>query len=207
MGRRTKTAFLIIELLLYCSFLLLDCLSDTDTKWIKYASIFLIALFSMQSRDKVITAALCLTAAADVFLLVLDQNHAIGIMLFVTVQILYSLHLESKKILMVQLILILASCVLSAAYKQIDALAIGYISVFLLNVVHAAFYCSQNQKIQNTLFFAGLILFFCCDLCVGYYNIGSGPLWHFSRVAMWAFYLPGQILILMSAIPSQGDYS
>ena len=30
------------------------------------------------------------------------------------------------------------------------------------------------------------------------YNIGAGVLHSFARVAMWGFYLPGQILILLS---------
>ena len=207
MKRSAWIAFLVAEAILYCSFLFLDLQTETDTKWLKFFTILLISVVSFWSGDKIIHAALCLTAAADVFLLVLDQWYGIGIFLFFIVQLLYSVHLRSKTILRFQIVLITASFIITLLTKQIELFAIGYITVFLLNLIHAASYAAQLKGRQSALFFLGLLLFFCCDLCVGYYNIGSGSVWAFARVAMWGFYLPGQILILLSAFSNQGETS
>ena len=72
MKRSAWIAFLTAETLLYLSFLFLDLRTGADTKWLKFASILMVALMSFQLNDKIVTAALCLTALADVFLLVLD---------------------------------------------------------------------------------------------------------------------------------------
>ena len=50
----------------------------------------------------------------------------------------------------------------------------------------------------------GLILFTCCDVCVGLQNLfrwfpdAGGPLVAFARVGMWLFYLPAQVLLAQS---------
>ena len=206
MRRSMLAAFLIIEALLYGSFLFLDLQTDVDTTWLKFVSILIIAVMSMLAKNKVFTAALCLTAAADVFLLVLNRWYILGIFIFIVVQLLYSISLDSRKTFYCQLILIFASVTLLLITQNIDALAIGYIMVFLINLLRAGLQYWQKRDKQALLFFSGLLLFFCCDLCVGYYQIGSGSLWHFARIAMWGFYLPGQILILLSDLLFQGDH-
>lgn len=42
----------------------------------------------------------------------------------------------------------------------------------------------------------GLLLFVACDICVGAWNLGLFP--GFARVGMWLFYLPSQVLIVLS---------
>lgn len=207
MKRSMQFLFLTTELFLYSAFLLLDLFSNTDTKWLKFAAILLIALMSFLSDDKTITAALCFTAAADIFLLLLDQNYGVGIFLFILVQLLYSRSMNAKKILRFQILIALFSAFLFIVSRKTECLACGYITVFLMNLIHACFLYSRNKSKQGFLFLLGLAMFFCCDLCVGYYNIGTGALWNFSRIAMWGFYLPGQVFILLSAISKQGDKS
>ena len=54
------------------------------------------------------------------------------------------------------------------------------------------------------LFALGLTLFVGCDVCVGIFNLpGLLPdaLYQFSRIGMWLFYLPSQVLIALSAYP------
>ena len=206
MKRSAWIAFLTVETLLFLSFLFLDLRTGVDTKWLKYASILLVALMSFQLNDKIVTSALCLTASADVFLLVLDRWYVVGLLLFYVVQLLYSLHLHSKKMLSMQTILLVFSGLLALLYRRMEPLAVGYITVFLLNLFHAAFFAMRAKGRQTFLFAFGLLLFFCCDLCVGYYNIGKGTLWDFSRIAMWGFYLPGQVLILLSAVTNEGEF-
>ena len=205
MKRSAWIAFLTAETLLYLSFLFLDLRTGADTKWLKFASILMVALMSFQLNDKIVTAALCLTALADVFLLVLDQWYIVGLLLFCIVQLLYSLHLHSQKMLSMQIVLLIFSAILVLAYRRMEPLAVGYITVFLLNLFHAASFAIRAKGRQTILFAFGLLLFFCCDLCVGYYNIGEGALWEFSRIAMWGFYLPGQVMILLSAVINEGE--
>ena len=207
MKRSVWITFLVAEALLYCSFLFLDLQTSIDTKWLKFSSILLIAVMSFWSDNKTISAALCLTATADVFLLVLNHWYGVGILLFFSVQLLYAFHLHSGKLLRIQFILMIASIIITLITKHIELFALGYITVFLLNLFRAASHIVQTRNRQAVLFFLGLLLFFCCDLCVGYYNIGFGSLWAFSRVAMWGFYLPGQVLILLSAFVQKGDPS
>jgi len=52
-------------------------------------------------------------------------------------------------------------------------------------------------SVRRWIFAAGLTLFVCCDLCVGMFNLGI--LRAFSSVGMWLFYLPSQVLIVLSA--------
>ena len=207
MKRSLRIALLVTEALLYCAFLYLDLFTDVDTRWLKYGSILLIALTSLCIDEKLLTCALCLTAAADAFLLVLDRWYAAGVLLFLIVQLLYSLHMRSRRTLYAQLILTILSIVLSVSSGRLEALAGGYILVFLINLIRAGFHAAEIRSKESLLFFLGLLLFFCCDLCVGWYHIGNGPLWSFARVAMWGFYLPGQVLILLSAFSNQGDRS
>ena len=206
MRRSILFAFLITETLLYISFLFLDIQTEADTKWLKFASILMVAFMSFQLNDKIVNAALCLTAAADIFLLVLDQWYVVGLLLFFIVQLLYSLRMNSKKILSIQIILLIASAILVLVQRRTEPLAAGYIISFLLNLLHAASGAMRTRARQATLFAIGLLLFFCCDLCVGYYNIGRGSLWAFSRIAMWGFYLPGQVLILLSVASNEGEF-
>ena len=59
---------------------------------------------------------------------------------------------------------------------------------------------------RGRLFVLGLVLFFCCDLCVGVHNApGLFPagLTAFARVGMWLFYLPAQVLITLSGLPEE----
>ena len=46
------------------------------------------------------------------------------------------------------------------------------------------------------MFAIGLLLFTCCDICVGAWNLGLLP--GFTRIGMWLFYLPSQVLIVLS---------
>ena len=207
MKRATMNVFLTAEIILYCAFLLLDLFTSADTKWLKFAAILLVALMGFRSERREITAALCLTAAADVFLLVLDRWYDFGILLFIIVQLLYAVSMRAKKTIFIQFAIVLIAVVLYFVTGKTEIMACGYITVFLCNLIHAGIKAAIVKDRKTILFFTGLALFFCCDLCVGYYNIGTGPLRGFCSVAMWGFYLPGQVMILLSAIKNQGDNS
>ena len=85
------------------------------------------------------------------------------------------------------------------------------VRLFLLHIKNSAEQKNLTPCLfKNTkLFFIGLILFLLCDLNVLIYNlgdflnIGSGfyrTLQNISEVLMWAFYLPSQVLIVLSGV-------
>ena len=66
---------------------------------------------------------------------------------------------------------------------------------------------NSESRVQLVQFLIGMILFFLCDLCVGFYNMSyyidfQSPiemiLEKISVLGMWGFYYPGQILIALS---------
>lgn len=211
MNRKLWIGFLLLESVLYLAFMLLDLFQFGDTTWLKFLSILLVAFAGLLQAKKpdsrLLAAALCLTACADVFLLVLDRWYALGIGLFMIVQILYAVRLGSGKLLALQIIAANLAFLLLMSFGIIPALAGEYILFFAVNMLHAGAMALNGRERKSLFFFVGLALFFCCDLCVGLYNIASGALWQFARVAMWGFYLPGQVLILASGRDLGGNAS
>ena len=159
-----------------------------------------------------IASALVFTVTADWFIVFGNEN-LIGIFSFCAVQTIYIFVIESKKAFTAILvrIIICASAVLALhTYFPDDMLLIGaalfYGISFIGNVIH------QSIKTHRTgtgrLFLAGLILFVLCDINVLFYNLGGfvniglsyyDVLQSISLVLMWAFYLPSQVLIVLSS--------
>ena len=78
--------------------------------------------------------------------------------------------------------------------SPLNLLAALYFTAFVCNA-------AQSLSIKNALFSAGLILFLCCDICVGVHNVPelfSAGLRSFADIGMWLFYLPAQVLITLS---------
>lgn len=201
----TRHFFLGAEALLYLAFLSMDLLRLGDTTALKFLSICLVALMGLlYARRAELRTAFVLTAFADLFLLVLDRHYPIGIALFFIVQTCYALYLDPPKGLIPRIVCVLSVTILFLFLKigTLESLALGYITLFLCNLVRAGFKAKQQP-----LFFLGLLLFFCCDLCVGMYQISAGALYQFARIAMWGFYLPGQVLILLSTAQLGGNHS
>ncbi|MCI9368383.1 MAG: hypothetical protein HFF19_08940 [Oscillospiraceae bacterium] len=217
MARKELTAaFLAAEGLVYVLFLSqdLDLFSQYDTVPLKYAGILLCLAFALLScvrwrGDKLVPLALALTAGADWFLLVRGDHYAVGVALFLCVQTVYLLRLRRLGA--------------GAAYPLRAGLALGAgLGLYLLNIASplnllAGLYFSQllsNTVLAWTvhgrpgrLFAAGLTLFVGCDVCVGLFNLHpANPLLYFSTgVGMWAFYLPSQALVALSALPPKEE--
>lgn len=195
MERSIRRVFLGAELLIYLTFLLMDLLRLGDTTVLKFASICMVGLMGVITVPiGEIRWALIFTVAADVFLLVLDDYYCIGIALFLLAQICYALYLDDTRGLVPRMICVALAVGLFCPVGSLEALAAGYITLFFCNLIRAG-----RKTRENPLFFFGMLLYFCCDLCVGMFHISTGALYEFARVAMWAFYLPGQVLILLSA--------
>ena len=82
------------------------------------------------------------------------------------------------------------------------ALALLYFVNLICNTARAASLRPTDRRDRR--FAAGLALLLCCDLCIGAFHLGlfSG----FTRIGMWLFYLPSQVLVVLSAEP-KGDHS
>lgn len=68
------------------AFTAMDVLGTGDSRWLKFAGIALCfvvsALLSARGGEVLVTAAVGLSAAADILLLVMDAHYAVGIALF-----------------------------------------------------------------------------------------------------------------------------
>lgn len=206
-----KRVFLVLEALLYAAFLTLDlsgALPAVSTG-LKFASILLVLLAGLTAvrtpDGRTVAAALALTAAADVFLLVLDQHYPVGVGLFLAVQVLYTIRLcalsganRTLHITARGMLAVFAAFLIGARFGRLEMLAAAYIVWFFMNLAHSIALAAHLRTRRTVRFAAGLTLFFLCDLCVGVHNLPQSALSAFADIGMWAFYLPGQVLIALS---------
>lgn len=205
--------FLALEGVLYVLFLYYDLIGRSGSAMpLKYAALLLCVLMSFRrsGRDgRLICCALVLTACADLFLLVLDRWYAVGVAFFCPVQLLYArrLHLlrRGKPILRPRVLLSAAPLALffcMNALTPLTALLSFYFPQLLCNAAESL---RLPKEPRLRCFSLGLWLFVCCDICVGLHNLffvfppTAPELAKAVQLAMWAFYLPSQILILLSA--------
>lgn len=206
--------FYAAETILYLTYMGMDIFGTGNATPIKFFSILLLALSVLDFREKTVSFALIFTLIADVFLLLLDRYYAAGILCFLAVQILYASRMrqEDGSSVIISGVPDWLKFLLSAAagllvytsygWGLTEGLAAAYIALFACNLVHACRLAAKTKERKWVLFAAGLALFFCCDLCVGLHNMpgaGGPSLQRFADVAMWGFYLPGQVLIRASA--------
>ena len=210
------SAFLIVEGILYALFLSMDMSVDRDqTIPIKYFGILLCLGFALLAcvqwgGDRLVPLALALTAGADWFLLVRNDHYAVGIALFLCVQTVYYLRLRKDGApdgwpLRAGLALCagLGLYALDMA-SPLNLLAGLYFSQLLSNTILA--WTLRGRTARR--FALGLTLFVGCDVCVGCFNLqlsNSLFLHLLVYLGMWAFYLPSQVLIALSALPRKEE--
>ncbi len=202
--------FVVIEAVLYVVFMAMDLLGASgSTMVLKYSGILLCVLFSslcsFYGGEKLIPWALLFTAAADFFLLVIDRYYVAGILFFLVVQsiYLYDLFKETGRIWIpfriVCLVLAVALLAMTGMLTVLNLLVGIYFPMILVNMIMSWIY----RKKMSFLFALGLTLFVLCDICVGLYNLyGILPesVYAFTRIGMWMFYLPSQVLISLSML-------
>lgn len=207
MNKAEKPAilFIALELLIYVSYLAVDFgLIYANSSRLKFLSICLClvfsALFTAKGGEKLITLAMVFTLAADNLLLARNSDYALGVVFFCVVQAIYFciIYRESEKAFLplrvatfaFAILLLWKLCMLS----WLNVLAAFYFTGFVCNV-------AQSFGTSKKLFSLGLVLFLCCDICVGIFNLprlaGTG-IYSFATVGMWLFYLPAQVLIVLS---------
>lgn len=182
--------------------------SPIDTRYLKYGSILLCLLLAVylvrRGGDRLAALGLALTLGADTCLLLLDRWHLLGVALFFLVQGVYLLRLRpvarramlpERGALFLLLLLLLARL---GQLSVLNGMAALYISFFFFNLLQSFSWRTR----EGTWLSLGLCLYFLCDLCVGIYNspaLFPRGLFAFARIGIWLFYLPGQVLIALSA--------
>jgi len=206
-------AFLAAEGALYALFLAQDLFLDgAGSVPVKYASIALCAAMALYSArrggDKFTAGALVCTLGADTFLLLLDRWYLLGVLLFFGVQVLYAarlaregagLGLRVRGLLWAGLTLVLWG---AGLLDPLTGAAALYLACFLVNLA----LCRTRPGRAGRRMFRGLALYLCCDLWVGIYNLPQlfpPALYAAASVCMWLFYLPGQVLLVLSGLPEE----
>lgn len=197
-------AFLGLEAALYAVFLTMDLTGGSGDP-VKYASIAVCLVFSVlfacRGGSRLMPAAMALTLGADTFLLLLNDHYGAGVALFCGVQALYLVRIcrrnGGRTLWPLRLVLVLGAWTglwALGLLSPLNLLAAVYFTNFLLNACQAV-------PLHSPLFSVGLWLFLLCDVCVGIRNqpeLFPGWLAAFAQVGMWLFYLPGQVLLVLS---------
>ena len=210
--RILPVCFFGLETVAYIRFLTWDLAGGHNSNWIKFGGILLCLAFALWAGtlpggEKLTGLALALTAGADVFLLLLDRYYLLGVGLFCLVQVCYGVRIfqASGGRSWWAVRLAMGGCALFVLHALglltvLNGLALLYFTNFLCNALVSWFCPGRGARLLSV----GLCLFLCCDLCVAVFqNPGLFPpeLSAFSRIGMWLFYLPGQVLIALSALP------
>ena len=196
----SKKLFIISEIFIYFIFIILDILNINST-YIKYLGIIFCFIYSFNSRNKLFRLSTLFTLIADLFLLVLDSNYELGVTSFIVVQIIYVILLNGldtnyfKQFLFLRLFILVIGLVilyLTNSLSMLNVLVIIYFSNLFVSAI-------ESFLTKNKLLFIGLSLFVCCDVCVGLHNLNvSNFIYNFATFMMWVFYLPSQVLIVLS---------
>ena len=193
---------------LYAVFLLLDLTGWADSDPIKYAALLLCvftALLGAAGVDGAITAlAMVCTAAADAFLLFSPSRLLTGVLLFWVVQGLYAVRLFRWRRWQKSILFSVRLLPLVAFFSRMTPLfaaALVYFVNLVINLIECLRLPAPDLRIR--LFTAGLVLFLCCDLCVGAWNLNLLP--RATHLLIWAFYLPSQLLIVRSAMRKESE--
>lgn len=173
---------------------------------------------------KLLQIAFCFTAAADLCLVILDYN-ILGIFLFCFVQTTYIMrHNRGVKrkcrlyTVIVTIVLTAFICKLVTSNLHITDLVYNRLNEKLImigSVYSVLLFCSLYTawKTLNGNFYPvysrflisiGMTLFFLCDINVGLSGVASNitvqgiDIESFSRFLVWIFYLPSQVLLVLS---------
>ncbi len=200
--RRINFIFVLIQTILYVSFLVIDLtggsvLMSLVIKYIVIILCFCYALFARIDADKsilfIMRIAFFFTLISDLFLLLLDY-YFYGILTFIIVQGLYQIRislvmkersdrkLPVKKTLLLlyamQFVATLVICFLLQSFgvtlEKVLVVSVFYFICILTNTIRAIHLVKLNpNKKDLLLFMIGMILFLLCDLNVGLFNLSG----------------------------------
>lgn len=209
--------FVVVELAIYITFLCMESAGNYDTIMIKYAGI-LICLAAAAAgclfygKDGVVlTCALVFTAISDLFILVM-KYYEIGVPTFIVVQTIHFFRIYlingKKPYISLGIRFALAAVLLiilgvTGNLNILTGLVAVYLPMLVGNVVESIFL--YKKSLHYILYAVGLFLFLCCDIFVGLNNFEMLGITlpeefrNFVPIAIWIFYLPSQVLIVLSA--------
>lgn len=211
-------AFIAIEAVIFVDFNIIVAAQMDDPIYLKYTGVLIClavaaAMIYFYGKDAaVLTGALFFTVISDLFILVIDSYYEIGVTTFFIAQSFYLYRLYADRLKKIYITLIVRA-VLIAITVTVLGVCVGlnyllvivsiYFVMLVANCADAFILCRGGFK--NLLFAIGLLLFVCCDICVGLHNFGSAlgvalpkGLLLFAQYAIWIFYLPSQVMIVCS---------
>lgn len=216
--------FLITQAALFTAFLIFDFngVNAKQSNALKYCAVLICLITSALQiyfyKTDGITVALAqfFTAVSDTFL-VLYENYEIGVTVFIFAQIVYfiRIYLTSGKnplySFILRIVAIVAACIginFLGAASYLTAVAAIYFVNLLANFAES--FCLIIKSRKYILFTVGLFLFICCDVCIGVTQLKhvlnvqmSATVYGLLMNLIWVFYLPSQILIVLSARKTQ----
>ncbi len=212
--------FISMEAILYGVFLWIDMFVPRCANisiYVKYTSILLCFFYVLFCCDEdidhqdqsLVQLILLFTLISDTFLLLIG-NYALGMTTFLVAQLLHRYRLRkgrkqrTYRIALFGFFLLICLSLMGIALDYVLIVAVFY---FLCMVTNAGYSLIHRENVIYTI---GLILFLCCDINVGLFNIAayieipealSFFINHVVSVLMWLFYLPSQVLIALSVKP------
>lgn len=225
-GRSLKYPFIIIQLILYISFLYLDLLGGSVilSNYIKFAVVALCLFYVLFSRNRekhlfFLRLAMIFTLISDMLIL-LSDFYFCGVLTFIIAQQFHGLRIsvlrgkEGNKDfiirLLIQAVISLLICLtLRELNIRIDGLlaaSIFYFTCILTNTARSLRLAAAIRDKKSKYLAAGMVLFLLCDINVGLFNLSDflsvgqvySKIYLASSILMWTFYAPSQVLISLS---------
>lgn len=206
-------AWVVIWLLIFSSFILLDLLFPHlvfQSTVVKYAGIFLCVIYTWAKfgNDTLLCLAILMTLLSDTILMFLDAK-TFGVFTFCFAQLFHALRLSgtpSRYILtyFVAVFMIFTFGVLQDI-PPLYVLAFIYASNFVINIYLSwKWHRQEPSNLNASCCFWGMLLFIMCDICVGVGYLGSQgvvPAAIASLVSffIFIFYYPSQVLLSNSS--------
>ena len=218
--------FLLIELVLYGTFLYIDIFvkgAFMASMYIKFTSIILCFLMTfllyarrVVTKDIVILrGALLFTVISDLYILILDL-YFLGLITFSIVQLLYFIRLHEwrkqqgrntlpfiflLRNLFVTLVITGILIKLGISLDELMLISIFYFVSIFFNTVDAIHIQYSTPKKQYTLYAIGMVLFLLCDINVGLFNLSDFI--HIEELWFNKLYAFASIAMWMFYLPAQ----
>lgn len=220
MSKRTKTIlilYMVLMAVIYADLMIFHRLFSA--KVLEYTAIVLclatLLILPIRKADwLVVTIALGFTLIADTFLVLLEGYQIIATTAFCVTQSLYAVRLRyagqnrvprihQMRIILFVLLEVVAFLVLRESFNALVFITMLYLSLLVGNIIHAV-----SFRKEQWIFSVALVLFLLCDVVVGlsvsgeYLNIIPeslvGKILDLPINLAWLFYLPSQVLIVLS---------
>ena len=213
------TAFLLAEGGLYAVILIREAVGPDEValRFISVAVAWFFAVeqlfFRRKAEQVFLILAMTFTVVSDVFLVLLDDHYELAVGVFFLAQCLHGARiLIGSKQKLVPSVLVrvglsgiaLLVLVFCRFWALLTVLGVLYAVEILLNFVNSGIAIRKEKRF--ILSFIGFFLFLLCDVTVGLNGIGQSlgvPASVRSALSdlTWVFYLPSQVLIVLSALP------